>query len=372
LSPRRRSRAKSNWPANLYERKGYYTWRNPQTREEFGLGDNKAYAFAEAVAANLHLATQAHKQRVGLVAKLTGEADRSVLAWSKKYETYLGKQDFAENTRRQYASMMRRTVAMYGPAAPLASVTALLVSDGLEAVAVTEGKPRTAQALRNFQRDFFREAIVQGWLNENPVRETKLTVPVVVKRARLSFEVFMQVYERTSLDWLRNAMALALVSAQRREDISNAQFAAIREGGWWCVQESEKSKDPHRILIPLDLKLRRFPLSLWDVVAQCRRTGVVSRYLVHQTRPRGNSPVGSQIWIDTISRRFTDALSPLKLDWGDKTPPTFHEIRSLAVRLYDEQGGVNTKDLAGHLEEETTDIYRNNRGSEWVRITTGG
>ncbi len=74
---------------------------------------------------------------------------------------------------------------------------------------------------------------------------------------------------------------------------------------------------------------------------------MLSKFLVHQTRPWGNSPVGSQIWVDTITRRFTDALTPLGLDFEGKTAPTFHEIRSLSERLYSEQGNVNTQELLG-------------------------
>lgn len=56
MSPRRRSKSKNGWPANLYERKGYFSWRNPVTREEHGLGRNKSAAFAQAVEANVHMA----------------------------------------------------------------------------------------------------------------------------------------------------------------------------------------------------------------------------------------------------------------------------------------------------------------------------
>ncbi|MDR5615596.1 phage integrase Arm DNA-binding domain-containing protein, partial [Arsenophonus sp.] len=35
-------------PPNLYKRKGYYSYRDPRTRKEYGLGRNKAYAINEA------------------------------------------------------------------------------------------------------------------------------------------------------------------------------------------------------------------------------------------------------------------------------------------------------------------------------------
>lgn len=368
MSPRRRSLAKRGLPPNLYERKGYYSWRNPVTREEYGIGRNKAVAIQQTVEANNHFYGLVTKPRV--IDRLTGDADRSVAAWSLKYAQALQKVKRADNTRRTYASLNRRIVALLGSETPIKNVTALHVTNALDQVAVTENKPRLAQALRHFMRDWFREAIVQGWITDNPVIATKLSVRVEVKRARLSLDVFQKVYA-VATPWLQNAMALALVSAQRREDISEARFADFRDGGWWCQQSSEKSDTPHKIFIPLDLKLNAFGMSLSDVLSQCRKSGALSRYLVHQTEPRGNSPVGSQIWVDTISRRFSAALKGFAIDWGGHTPPTFHEIRSLAERLYRDQGGVNTQHLLGHNEESTTLIYNDSRGSQWTHALDG-
>lgn len=370
MSPRRRGKHKGDWPRNLYERGGYFSWRHPDTREEFGLGRDKRKAFDQAIEANHKIAANS-KDEPRLIHRITGEADRSVMKWNEKYQALLAKpeQDYAAVTLKSYKSLGKRMVRMLGADAPLQTVTALKVSEALETVAVTEGKARLAQALRNFMRDSFREARVQGWfVGENPVLDTKLSVSVEVKRARLSLEVFNHIYQATELDWLRNAMALALVSGQRREDIAVAQFKAFHDGGWWCVQESEKGADPHRIFIPLELRLNAFGMSLEDVLKQCRRTGVASHFLIHQTVNRGNSPVGRRIWIDTLSHRFAEAMEALKIDWAPKTPPTFHEIRSLSERLYAEQGGVNTQELLGHKDPETTALYHDSRGSEWVRI----
>lgn len=52
---------------------------------------------------------------------------------------------------------------------------------------------------------------------------------------------------------------------------------------------------------------------------------------------------------------------------GGEHPPTFHEIRSLAERLYDEQG-VNTQALLGHRDPRTTALYKDVRGAEWIKV----
>lgn len=371
MVPRRRSSAKRGWPANLYERRGYYTWRHPVTREEFGLGRDRGAAFTQAIEANLHVAQLIGKPR--LVDRLTGQADRNVGNWDEKYQEMLAKADYAPVTLRQYKSLGKRMVAMLGAETPLQSVNALTVSGVLEKIAVGEGKARLAQALRIFMRDSFREARVQGWyVGENPIIDTRLPIAVEVKRSRLSMEVYQKIYATTRLQWLRNAMDLALVTGQRREDIANAQFRDFRDSAWWLQQASEKSENPHKLVIPTEIRLNALGKSLGDVLSQCRRTGIASPYLIHQTTARGNSPLGQQIWIDSLSKRFAETIAALKLDWGGKEPPTFHEIRSLSERLYSAQGDVNTQELLGHRDPETTATYHDARGSEWVRIKIGG
>jgi integrase len=55
------------------------------------------------------------------------------------------------------------------------------------------------------------------------------------------------------------------------------------------------------------------------------------------------------------------------LDWSPADPPSFHEIRSLAKRLYDAEG-VNTKDLLGHKTERMAATYADGRGYDWVTV----
>ena len=53
---------------------------------------------------------------------------------------------------------------------------------------------------------------------------------------------------------------------------------------------------------------------------------------------------------------------------GGDNPPTFHEIRSLASRLYKAQPGVDVQVLLGHSTAAITGMYQDPRGSEAVRV----
>jgi integrase len=133
--------------------------------------------------------------------------------------------------------------------------------------------------------------------------------------------------------------------------------------------------------MPLDLRLAAIDLSLDEVTRRCR-DNLVSRFLVH-LRKRGNKAKrGDPLHADTITKGFMAARNRTALLWEPKvdkagkeipvTPPTFHEIRSLAARLYTEQCGKDfSQALLGHKHAMTTDLYRDVRGAEWIEIKAG-
>lgn len=363
MAPRKRSEKRRGFPPNLYETDGYFRWRHPGTRREYGLGRDKAKAFKEAIAANMQVLGAL--PRVSLVDRINGVAS-TWYEWVDQFEKLLAKRKLAPNTRKTYESVCRKIRALAEPDAAFAGVTTRVIAKAL-ADLEDAGKARQAQQMRGLLKDCFNCAIAEGWTKENPALVTR-AIGVEIKRARLTFEVFKQIYEREETPWAKNVYALALVSAQARESCTAAQFQDFREGYWW----NKRGKTGAKICIPLDIRLDCFGMSLVDVVRQCRSTGVVSRYLIHQTQTYGNSPVGSQIWLDTISRHFGDAVRALEIDWQDKEPPTFHEIRSLSERLYSAQGGVNTQELLGHKDPQTTALYHDARGAEWVKVKVTG
>lgn len=363
MTPRRRSSKKRGWPDNLYEDAGYFSWKHPTTKRHFGLGRDRAAAFTQATEANLHVEKALKDTR--LVHRLTGDDMRTVKTWAIAFDKLLAKRKLSANTRSMYSSWLKRFRSELGDATLLAAITPLEVQAKLSAIA--EATPSAAQQLRGFWNDIFREAELAGWIpkNENPIRDTR-SGRHSVKRARLQLDVFMRVYTQTTIKWLPKAMALALVSGQRRENVAPARAADVRDGCWWVDQ----GKTGARVAIPLELRLDDFGMSLGEVIKSCRATGVLSKYLVHQTERHGKSRPGSRISLGRITEVFTAEIAALGIDWGDKTPPTFHEIRSLAERLYKRQGGIDTKELLGHKNARTTEIYDDPRG-EWVRVKVG-
>ncbi len=68
---------------------------------------------------------------------------------------------------------------------------------------------------------------------------------------------------------------------------------------------------------------------------------------IHYFHTTSQSKRGEQVTANTLTTNFKKARNKTDIDWGEGTPATFHEQRSLSERLYRAQG-INTKDLLGH------------------------
>jgi integrase len=138
-----------------------------------------------------------------------------------------------------------------------------------------------------------------------------------------------------------NAILLTLVTGQRLGDISRMKFCDIWNDHLHFIQEKTGSK----IAIPLALRLNAINWSLRYVVVRCRDYAV-SPYLVHFLRTTSQAERGAQVKANNLTMNSSKARDNAGIDWGDGTPATFHEQRSLAERLYDTQG-IDTQNCLG-------------------------
>lgn len=381
---------KRNWPDGLYERDGYYSWWNPLTQEEIGIGRVPfPEACSQAIEANLHVGALLKKPR--LVDRISGNAERSVGALIKLYDKKLEerlrkklpdgqkkkrKAGISPITLRQKRSYARAFDRAWSDR-PVYNITTLDAATLLNQWKDI-GQLRMAQAVRSFGVELFRYAEAEGWIprGSNPFTITDTITPEV-RRARLSFEEFQTIYDAAgALDpWVRHAMALAIVSARRREDLAVAEFKQrpdslvyVAERRLCVIQQKVEHTTQLRIRLPFELELKALGWTLEDVIGRCR-DDVVSRWLIHHSKPRTKSKPGDQVWIDTITKGFRRARDRTGLTWPeDQEPPTFHEIRSLAARLYEKQGNVDVQALLGHSDPDTTKLYIDSRGVEWADV----
>jgi len=236
------------------------------------------------------------------------------------------------------------------------------VSDVIEAIK-ERGKLRWAQAIRSRMVQICAKGMALGWMDRN-VAEITEKMKVKVQRKRLTLDAFKAILDKAPevAEWLPNAMLLALVSGQDRSTIARWEKDAV-VGETAIVR---RSKTEVRIAIPLRLRMDAIGMSLADVIKRCTSTGIESKYLVHHQLTHVRSHRGSPVKIGSVSQAFADARELAGITGNNV--PTFHEIRSLAKRMYLEQGGVDTKALLGHSNDQTADLYANSRGLEPIKV----
>ncbi|WP_276508254.1 tyrosine-type recombinase/integrase [Yersinia kristensenii] len=103
----------------------------------------------------------------------------------------------------------------------------------------------------------------------------------------------------------------------------------------------------------------------------CCCRSLITLYLQFATILPHNSSYsrrGTQVKPNTMSYSFKKMRDLSGLKWENGTPPSFHEIRSLAARLYKAQN-MNAKDILGHKSQSQTDRYIDTRGKEWTIVT---
>lgn len=360
MAARPRIKKRANWPANLHEpRPGYYTYRNPITRKTVVMGRiSLALAIFEAHEANA--AAEKSRPHVSLAERLAvGEETIADLVQQMPTE------GMKENTLKTRGYIDKAIVNGIG-SIKCAELTTKHVADLIEPIAKAD-KKRWAADIRRRLITLCKRGMSLGWMKENPVTNTERP-KVKVKRRRLNgIEEFNAILAKAPEvnDWLANAMLLALVSGQDRSTIARWERSFVR-GEIAAVQ---RSKTSIRIEIPLALHMDAIGMSLADVIAKCKSTGVVSKYLIHHVRNQGRAVRGSYVKLGRISNAFADARELAGIVGDDV--PTFHEIRSLSKRLYDAQGNVNTKELLGHMTEAMSEMYADSRGIAPIKVTLG-
>ncbi|HCN3647134.1 TPA: phage integrase Arm DNA-binding domain-containing protein [Escherichia coli] len=356
----------------LYSRKVnkvYWRYKHPVTGKFHSLGTNEAEAIAIATEANSRLAEQRTRQILAISDRIATSKGKAITTstWLDRYQAIqddrLESGDIKLNTYKQKAkpvSLLRERAGMK----LISSVDVRDIAQLLDEY-ITAGQPRMAQVVRSVLIDVFKEAQHYGEVppGYNPALATKQPRRKIT-RQRLSLEEWQKIFDIADARhrYMGNAMLLALVTGQRLGDISRMKFSDIWDDHLHVIQEKTGSK----IAIPLSLRLNAINWSLRDVVARCRDYAV-SPYLVHFFRTTSQAERGAQVKANTLTMNFSKARDLAGIDWGEGSPATFHEQRSLSERLYEAQG-FDTQKLLGHKSPNQTAKYHDDRGKEWAKI----
>lgn len=346
-----------DWPDHLIERRGYYSWRHPVTKKEYGLGKDYESAAEQAREANARLAAPKLTERIETQQHTLGDF---LPTYRKKIEAIP-----VLNTKqcaRSYVKHIERLKDMpIGVRFEDAPAIAKRCHEFLDEF-VKAGKLRTAKGLRSQLIDLFADMIAKGWLAINPALHLKLP-PVPIRRQRLTLPDFQKIYA-VAPDHVKRAMELGILTAQRVGDISRMKFRHVKDGFLYIEQEKTKT----RLKLPLRLCQNALGIDLETALGRCR-DNVLSQSLIHHKTHQGLAKPGMAVHKQTLSNDFRAAR--IKAGLTDKNAPSFHEIRSLAIRLYKEQG-EDAQGIAGHKDAATTAVYADSRGAEWAEVRISG
>lgn len=344
----------------------YWKYKHPISGDVHGLGTNAEEAKAIAIEANARLSDQQLRNTLAVRDKLVRAigGSISVSTWLDRYldiqEERKAAKEITDNTVKQKIApvkAMRNALA----AKPIRDVDTRDIADILDDYK-KRGHSRMAQVVRTTLIDVFKEAQHAGEVppGYNPAEATKNPYNRI-GRERMILDEFNTMLSVTAppFEYMKNAMLLALVTGQREGDISKMQFSDI----WDEHLHIEQIKTGARVAIPLSLRCDAINTTLEQVINQCR-DNIVSPYLIHYTHNTAMARRGGMVKANTISANFKKIRELSGLTWDKGTPPGFHEIRSLAERVYRDQK-VNTKDLLGHKSQRQTDHYNDTRGKEW-------
>ena len=328
------------------------------------MGVDKAFACAEARKANATLATLRPSTLVDWV---SGRTEYTLTDWLPQYKKlWLQKSEIppADNTLRSCTMYLKKIASASYAWNRLQDVTTAHVAEHIQQITSESGSP-SAINFRARLSDVFRMAETQGLIpaGSNPVRATYAPTRSV-KRERLSLDQFLAIREVAPI-WLQRAMNLALVTAQRREDITRMRFADFKDG----KLHVEQGKTGVRLSISGAIRLEAVDLSVEQVVGNCRDL-IISRHMVHHVKHVARVKPGEPIDPNGLSNGFAKArvAAGIEAEKG-RTPPSFHEIRSLSERLYKaERGAEFAQAILGHKHASMTAVYDDLRGKGWAEV----
>lgn len=355
MTPRPRKRTNKGLPPNLYtaHNSTVFRYRHPQTGKFHGMGADKAKAINAAKQLNSILMSDND-----LVGSVMGcETVETHCDWFNKHT--IPEREYQPNTIGMYERRIKKLISELG-SKPIEDVTVQDI-----ATIMDQHTPRAANQFRQVAVDVFRVALSRGLCADNPA-EITLKRKEKKARRRLTLDQFKAIH-KSAPNWLKNAMDLALITLQRREDITLMKFEKISDGRLKVIQGKTQKHDTGYLSIKVGPKLE-------PVIKRCR-DDIASPFLVHRKPDKKIKREGMEHWTqikpEMVTRQFKETRDELEIFEG--TPedgrPTFHEIRALGIKLY-KDSGINPQQLAGHSTEKMTKNYDSDHEDiRWMEVS---
>ncbi|HPY42450.1 MAG TPA: tyrosine-type recombinase/integrase, partial [Thiolinea sp.] len=216
---------------------------------------------------------------------------------------------------------------------------------------------------RSLLKDLFAFSIHQGYRDTNPAEVTRTITAPERKKHRHTLEGY-QAIRAIAPDWLQNAMDIALLSLQRRSDLTGLHRNQIdlEKNTIRILQDKTRNySEPVYIEIEMGEELRA-------AVDRCLNSGLDCPYLLN-TKPlritkkiQAAKPHLYAITSDHLTKTFQGYRdkSGVYEHLDAKLRPSFHPLRALGIWLYEKAGHdyAYISALSGHATDRQLQAYK--------------
>lgn len=349
-------------PENLYNdprREGIYRYRK---------GDGQFNYFKADYSEAVRLAEEANAyRRVHLPPALPTLVDRFLETMAEKEPAKTQRRAWKDSSKQ-----LKRWADEHKQLSPKAITTASLLP-WWDRLTYDQQHSRMA-----FFRRFFTWAVTRDECNCNPFNthaDAHLQIREKPAKARsaLSLEDFWRVYEQAE-DHIRVAMMISLTTTMRRGDIVQLKFSDIVDGHLrrTIAKSLHQRGTAGASHLSWDLfEHKELAKAISDAEKSAQENSSCP-YIINLKRKRVSKALKakgdvSRCTEEMISRGFKTARDKAGVTGQGDKPPTFHEIRGLAITLMVEAYGLErARDLAAHTDGSVTMAYTAGQEPEFV------
>lgn len=231
--------------------------------------------------------------------------------------------------------------------------------------------------LNRFCNHLIAEEVTQN-LQPHPFNILMMRPTPLKKRVRLSLDDYWAIYKTApeiGLDYIQDAMAIALLTFMRRSDICFLRFDEHTDGEqlWKVINKSAAQGKLKRLI----WRFEKWP-ELRSVVARCRERSMKHKrcpYLISKTPERRIMGDVKTHFYQVLPRRLSGDFEKVRDASGrfnhlpPEMRPGIHEVRSLGSFLYkDEDDQTKVMNAMAHSDIEMTRHYQSGHKVEEIEI----
>lgn len=373
--PRRRNVNNRHLPTNLYPNGKYFQYRNPVTGKKTSINKplNEAIRLAKAANAKLMPLAADHK----LLEMITGETAPRVKMLMDRFESeWLPERQLAASTLSEVRIKLERYRKDLGKKL-IGQIDVLAMAEYLD-----QFSNNAYTKHRSLMVQIWDFAVAKGLADRNVADMTMRKREQAKVRQRHTLDGVEKVLEaKTTPDWLKRAIRLALLTLQRREDIVSWERSAVDLDANVIRVSASKTQN---YAVPIHLEIE-MGAALRELVMECLAVPILSPFLIcyRPARRRRDQMDAKAHWSavteDYLTKHFRVARDKCKaydhIEDRDARP-TFHELRALGAWLYQQQGIDQSyiQALMGHATEEMTEYYQEGhekKGVVYQRVQAG-